>query len=159
MSTEATLGRLLDEAKVLADDRPFEVGHLTDWSLDAEDMIRRLVKAFNEQPAQPQQEPVPTECRRDGRCQYAIDNGIEGLSLGFPQPAQPQQEPVAEDNSNYRLDPPGLDPRYTSPPAQRKPLTDQEIRAIVREVDKEEGGIIHFARAIEAAHGIEEKNT
>ena len=38
---------------------------------------------------------------------------------------QPQQEPVAEDNSNYRLDPPGLDPRYTSPPAQRKPLTDE----------------------------------
>lgn len=41
------LDRLLDEAKVLADDRPVEVGHLPDWSLDAEHMLRRLVKAFN----------------------------------------------------------------------------------------------------------------
>ena len=131
-----------------------------DWDKEdgAPEYIYEAITALQEALAQPQQEPVPTECRRDGRCQYAIDNGIEGLSLGFPQPAQPQQEPVAEDNSNYRLDPPGLDPRYTSPPA-RKPLMAEEIRAIVREVDKEEGGIIHFARAIEAAHGIEEKNT
>jgi hypothetical protein len=44
-------------------------------------------------------------------------------------------------------------PLYTSPPA-RKPLTDDEIRAIVRKVDEEEGHIIHFARAIEAKHNI-----
>jgi hypothetical protein len=40
--------------------------------------------------------------------------------------------------------------------AQRKPLTDEQIRAIVRKVDEEEGHIIHFARAIEAVHGIKE---
>jgi hypothetical protein len=39
-------------------------------------------------------------------------------------------------------------------PAQRKPLTDEEIRAIVRKVDEEEGHVIHFARAIEAKHNI-----
>ena len=40
-----------------------------------------------------------------------------------------QQEPVAKDNSNYRLDQPGLDPLYTSPPAQRTwvGLTDEDI--------------------------------
>ena len=41
------LESLLDEAKVLADDRPVEAGHLPDWSLDAEHMLRRLVKVFN----------------------------------------------------------------------------------------------------------------
>lgn len=40
--------------------------------------------------------------------------------------------------------------------AQRKPLTEEEIRAIVRKVDEEEGHIIHFARTIEAAHNIKE---
>lgn len=45
---------LFDEAKVLADDRPSEEGNLLEWALDAEHMIRRLVKAFNStpQPAQ-----------------------------------------------------------------------------------------------------------
>ena len=49
-----TLDGLLDEAKVLADDRPVEIGHLPQWALDAEHMLRRLVKAFNSasQPAQ-----------------------------------------------------------------------------------------------------------
>jgi hypothetical protein len=48
---------LLDEAKVLADDRPVEVGHLPQWTLDAEHMIRRLVKAFNSTPQPARQEP------------------------------------------------------------------------------------------------------
>jgi hypothetical protein len=52
------LDRLLDEAKLLADDRPVEVGNLPGWSLDAEHMIRRLVKAFNSAPQPAQQEPV-----------------------------------------------------------------------------------------------------
>lgn len=49
-----SLDSLLDEAKLLADDRPVEVGHLPQWTLDAEHMLRRLVKAFNSasQPAQ-----------------------------------------------------------------------------------------------------------
>ena len=43
---------------------------------------------------------------------------------------------------------------YASPPAQRKPLTDEEVEAMwpLRPTDS----IIQFARAIEAAHGIKE---
>jgi len=75
--------------------------------------------------------------------------------------AQPQQEPVAwldpwtQNNVTTDYDAYGKHgiPLYTSPPA-RKPLTDEEIRAIVRKVDEEEGHIIHFARAIEAKHNI-----
>lgn len=44
------LDSLLDEAKLLADDRPVEVGNLPKWTLDAEHMLRRLVKAFNATP-------------------------------------------------------------------------------------------------------------
>lgn len=45
---------------------------------------------------------------------------------------------------------------YTTPP-QRKPLTDEEIERLwpMRPTDD----VINFARAIEAAHGIKEKNT
>jgi hypothetical protein len=52
---------------------------------------------------------------------------------------------------------------YTTPPAaQRKPLTDHQITQIC--VDLWSGGwretaMRNFARAIEAAHGIGEKNT
>lgn len=77
--------------------------------------------------------------------------------------AQPQQEPVAWANPNdlqnfdmkvrTNAGPLHTVPLYTSPPAH-EPLTDEEIRAIVRKVDEEEGHVIHFARAIEAAHGI-----
>ena len=46
------------------------------------------------------------------------------------------------------------EPLYTSPPPQRKPLTDEEIESIFNNwptyhLDHED-----FARAIEAAHGI-----
>ena len=44
----------------------------------------------------------------------------------------------------------------TSPPAQRKPLTDEQIVAIIEHADGSEYSDIEFARAIEAAHGIKE---
>jgi hypothetical protein len=52
---------------------------------------------------------------------------------------------------------------YTTPPAaQRKPLTDGEIKQALTSVDLETKrlppGMRAFARAIEAAHGIKEKN-
>jgi len=106
----------------------------------------------------------------------------------------------AKDNSNYRLDPPGLDrsytppqpaqqepvawmyedmmglvgvrvqkekpivarpvtPLYTSPPAQRKPLTDEQMWSLWNSQGDdamEQTAAITFARAIEAAHGIKE---
>jgi hypothetical protein len=47
-------------------------------------------------------------------------------------------------------------PLYTSPPAQRKPLTDEEIESInVRLAGKRDLARL-FARGIEAAHGIKE---
>jgi hypothetical protein len=44
-------------------------------------------------------------------------------------------------------------PLYTTPP-QRKPLTDEEIGAILEGVNAYGTRLYTFARAIEAAHGI-----
>jgi hypothetical protein len=47
---------------------------------------------------------------------------------------------------------------YTTPP-QRKPLSDEEIETYRHMLDwTAEWSYINFARAIEAAHGIKEKN-
>ena len=49
----------------------------------------------------------------------------EGQKM-FAVPKQPaQQEPVAKDNSNYRLDPPGLDPSHQKPVAWWIPKAKQ----------------------------------
>jgi len=42
---------------------------------------------------------------------------------------------------------------YTTPP-QRKPLTDEEIGAIMEDLNAYGTRLYTFARAIEAAHGI-----
>jgi len=89
------------------------------------------------------------------------------------QPAQ--QEPVAVVSGYYGgkcvilpIDPARIynsnTPLYTSPPAQRKPLTDEQIWREYRflwpfhpeEERKLASDILEFARAIEAAHGIKE---
>jgi len=48
-------------------------------------------------------------------------------------------------------------------PPQRKPLTDEEVwdayMEISAEFDCNAVDLVEFARAIEAAHGIKEKNT
>ena len=49
-------------------------------------------------------------------------------------------------------------PLYTTPP-QRKPLTDEEIGAILEDINAFGTRLYTFARSIEAAHGIKEKNT
>jgi len=56
----------------------------------------------------------------------------------------------------YRLPAPGRQPLYTSPPAQRKPLTDEEIETVWGSVQANDfhDCVKPFARAIEAAHGI-----
>ena len=46
-------------------------------------------------------------------------------------------------------------PLYTTPP-QRKPLTEQEIGAILEDINAFGTRLYTFARAIEAAHGIKE---
>jgi len=45
--------------------------------------------------------------------------------------------------------------KYTTPP-QRKPLTDEEIGAIMEDLNAYGTRLYTFARAIEAAHGIKE---
>ena len=130
--------------------------------------------------AQPQQEPVANKWRNlalqfDAHRMSALAHlrmmvqdpskhmevAREFLAAA-PQPAPVQQEPFGY----FKAEPfgwtdcaatdEGAVALYEHPPAQRKPLTDEEIRAIVRKVDEEEGHIIHFAQAIEAAHGIKE---
>ena len=44
----------------------------------------------------------------------------------------------------------------TSPPAQHKPLTDEEINEFFQGIEPNNGFWLSFARAIEAAHGIKE---
>ena len=97
----------------------------------------------------------------------------------FEQPAQPQQGPLfwyrpckdglyegPHHNKSVggkmmrEENPDKWKPLYTSPPAS-KPLTGQQIRALWEQEAKPERSTAHFftafARAIEAAHGIEEK--
>ena len=51
--------RLMDEAKVLADMRPSSTSDgLYQWALDAEETIRRLLKAFN---TTPPSQPAPVQ--------------------------------------------------------------------------------------------------
>ena len=56
----------------------------------------------------------------------------------------------------------GSFPVYTTPP-QRKPLTDEEVLSVVHSIDPSHqylpSALRQLARAIEAAHGIKEKNT
>ena len=72
-------------------------------------------------------------------------------------PKETEQEPATKEQIReamiFNL------PLYTTPP-QRKPLSDEEILTYRHMIDwTAEWSYINFARAIEAAHGIKEKNT
>jgi hypothetical protein len=85
---------------------------------------------------------------------------------------QPEQEPVAWIQSNHlqlaqrgpfscRVEPtqrhPDFVPLYTHPP-RRKPLSNEELDRLWREPMSADWEHREFARAVEAAHGIKEKN-
>ena len=135
-------------------------------------MTLKELEALAEQPAQ--------QCRTDGRCQYAIDSGAEGMGH-CPKgkcimPAQ-QQEPDAfadkiafeeamKSGKGCDVWPTASDYEartgrtlialYTSPPAS-KPLTDERIFELASEHQDWDRNLIRvrsFARAIESAHGI-----
>jgi hypothetical protein len=170
-----------EEMAVLEDPRT------SDWVYDDP---HELAKALRKGPdfwptTQPaQQEPVAWQYR-DAR-----DDGTWGAWIGCdkrlaedeyrqvralyasPQPAPVQQEPVAIVSGYYGgqcvilpIDPARIfnsnTALYTSP-AQRKPLTDEQIMAIGKELGLKcrLGGNpnidFDYARAIEAAHGIKE---
>ena len=99
--------------------------------------VTALREALAEQPAQ--QEPVA----------YAVYHRKGGgKSLHWPEQHSPDF-----DANEYQLV-----PLYTSPPAQRKPLTDEQIYDMYNE-PRSDAEMVEFARAIEAAHNIKEKNT
>ena len=78
--------------------------------------------------------------------------------------AQPEQEPVAcqyaKDVAMFKYRCVGRCQYDTSPPEQRTwvGLTDEEIDTLVIGKDGLPNSHLEFARAIEAAHGIREKN-
>ena len=98
-----------------------------------------------------------------------LPRDCEALRMAANLLEQPKQEPVAwrwgvpklktgDYEWRYSLNKtrPNAIPLYTTPP-QRKPLTDEEIILIVAEcASSHQHTDIHFARAIEAAHGIKE---
>jgi len=93
----------------------------------------QAITAIKEALAQPEQEPVAWRTYT-GRGYYIIDATLEEAQKNWP------------DREHQ--------PLYTTPP-QRKPLTDEEIVLVVAEcAASHQHTDIHFARAIEAAHGI-----
>ena len=98
-----------------------------------------------------------------------LPRDCEALRMAADLLAQPEQEPVTWrykivdvfGRPAWTLKTPKSDtrvlesqPLYTTPP-QRKPLTDEEIILIVAEcASSHQHTDIHFAKAIEAAHGI-----
>jgi integrase len=95
-------------------------------------------EALAEQPAQ--QEPVAWRTYT-GRGYYIIDATLEEAQKNWPdrehQPLYTTPPPVAE-------------------PHKRKPLSEEEIGAILEDVNAYGTRLYTFARAIEAAHGIKE---
>ena len=104
-------------------------------------------------------------------CPLLPDDCAEAITAIKEALAQPEQEPVTWrykivdvfGRPAWTLKTPKSDtrvlesqPLYTTPP-QRKPLTDEEIILIVAEcAASHQHTDIHFARAIERAHGIKE---
>jgi hypothetical protein len=111
---------------------------------------------------------------RDGQTLYAEDNVWSTIISIKEALAQPEQEPVAwgvfdhnlhdmffakeEAHEMVRLkgDESTVKPLYTTPPPQRKPLTDEQINAFFEGMEPNNGFWKSFAKAIEAAHGIKE---
>ena len=123
-----------------------------------------MVHLPNKTPPQPKQDK-----ERCVGCEACIDTacGRDECPKGWPKAAQPEQEPVAcvvPHGATMRLEWASVDaahnakigPLYTTPP-QRKPLTDEEIGAILEGVNAYGTRLYTFARAIEAK--LKEKNT
>jgi hypothetical protein len=138
---------------------------------------RDAIKEALAQPEQPAQPTVPQDIPNLIAGAFGVSRGTAYDMMREALAEQPaQQEPVAwrapnwghsDDEWVYRdFDDPVLiadgkpspnnEPLYTSPPAQRKPLTDEEIIKCWGQVSGTRYGYVAFARAIEAAHGIKE---
>ena len=99
----------------------------------AELLAHRAITAIKEALAQPEQEPVAILHRYPSKCRMTVE--------------------YTDEITEVRE---GSWPLYTTPP-QSKPLTDEEIILIVADcASSHQHTDIHFARAIERAHGIKE---
>ena len=99
----------------------------------AELLAHRAITAIKEALAQPEQEPVAILHRYPSKCRMTVE--------------------YTDEITEVRE---GSWPLYTTPP-QSKPLTDEEIILIVADcASSHQHTDIHFAHAIEAAHGIKE---
>ena len=125
------------------------------WLIPASN-LNKTVTAIKEALAQPEQEPVAW-----------LHTKIEGVAVPH-RPADLDKHPDRWE-ALYKTPSPCptcealartvmLDQTsYDTTPPQRKPLTDEEIILIVAEcAASHQHTDIHFARAIEAAHGIKE---
>jgi hypothetical protein len=125
--------------------------------------------------AQPEQEPVAwlypegLEALRAGKPWTAYGTRQEPNNTALylsPQPDIPPYAwvtftPYGDEDDVWYENPEGqllegwtYKPLYDTTPPQRKPLTDEEIGAILEDINAFGTRLYTFARAIEAAHGI-----
>ena len=112
------------------------------WSNETQwqrDRAKEAITAIKEALAQPEQEPVAWMWR----CKPYCDWPNWSVSLKRPADSGCYGHKQTEGYEDV--------PLYTTPP-QRKPLTDEEMRAVCAETWSYDPYVI--ARAIEAAHGI-----
>ena len=107
---------------------------LENWNLPLNPQPdEEIITAIKEALAQPEQEPVAILHRYPSKCRMTVE--------------------YTDEITEVRE---GSWPLYTTPP-QSKPLTDEEIILIVADcASSHQHTDIHFARAIERAHGIKE---
>ena len=141
----------------------FEVSVLLDRSELIEKAIAALREALalvnevdQEQPAQQEQEPVAYAVKTvGGKKWHSIHAAKESSDKWLEYRVKEQAQ--GETYEQFAL--------YKSSIARRGPLTDDELRAASLRAGMQDhymgfhSGFIRFARAIEAAHGIKEKNT
>jgi hypothetical protein len=139
------------------------------------DAIAALNEALAKQPAPVQDwRLVPIQATRAIEDAIAKARNLKASEIWedalAAAPHTAQQEPYCyvytEHGEEYFAPPTGYvpddaTPRYTSPPAQRKPLTDEQIDVLRQKTPPSSGVDFDvrcrdFARAIEAAHGIKE---
>ena len=142
------------------------------WGSSSRELKERAITALREALAEESSgtEQPAQQCWKCGDMDSAFQAKCSVPACGMKeQPAQQEQEPVAwaesDENGNicwdgdecFADDHAWLErpiPLYTSPPAQRKPLTEEEIIKCWGQASGTRHGYVAFARAIEAAHGI-----